>query len=85
MKSKSSSKRIAQSLGFFSLALGVVEIAFTRKLAKTAGFNQRDSRVLRAFGVREMASGVGLLLGKNQRGWLWSRVAGDVLDVAFMG
>jgi hypothetical protein len=41
--------------------------------------------VIRAYGLREIATGVGLLTSKDPSPWLWARVAGDALDVATVG
>jgi len=35
--------------------------------------------------VREVASGIGLLSQPRTPGWMWSRVAGDVMDLALLG
>jgi uncharacterized membrane protein len=40
--------------------------------------------VLRAFGVREIANGVGLLARPQSAALAWGRVAGDALDLAFL-
>ena len=42
----------------------------------------RQDNLLRGFGLREIATGIGILTASNPRPWLWGRVAGDVLDVA---
>ncbi|MGH6611587.1 MAG: hypothetical protein ACRECQ_15180, partial [Burkholderiaceae bacterium] len=34
------------------------------------------------YGIREVATGVGLVRAKNQTPWLWARVAGDAMDLA---
>ncbi len=41
--------------------------------------------MLRALGVRELLAGVGLLARPRSAAWLWSRVAGDALDLALLG
>jgi hypothetical protein len=38
--------------------------------------------MIRAFGVREIATGVGLLMAAKRGPWLWGRVAGDAIDIA---
>ena len=38
--------------------------------------------VTAVYGARELAHGAGILSGRGTAGWVWSRVAGDVLDVA---
>lgn len=72
---------IAQALGWFSIGLGALEILAPRKMARTFGM-PRSRGVLAGYGVREIASGVGLLWAKDRRPWIWSRVGGDALDVA---
>jgi uncharacterized membrane protein len=45
-----------------------------------------DTRaVLRAVGLREIATGVGILARRRPTGWLWARVGGDVMDLALLG
>jgi uncharacterized membrane protein len=45
-----------------------------------------DTRaVLRAIGLREIATGVGILVQRRPAGWLWARVGGDVMDLALLG
>jgi hypothetical protein len=36
------------------------------------------------FGVREVASGIGILSSHRPAGWLWSRIVGDAMDLAFL-
>jgi uncharacterized membrane protein len=40
--------------------------------------------ILRAVGLREIASGIGILTNKKPAGWLWARVAGDLMDLALL-
>jgi uncharacterized membrane protein len=40
--------------------------------------------LIRALGLREIASGVGILSRRKPVGWLWSRVFGDVVDLAVL-
>jgi hypothetical protein len=53
-------------------------------LARRSGLDRKYTPLLRAFGLREIVSGLGLLVGRNDQAWLWSRVGGDVLDVGFL-
>jgi uncharacterized membrane protein len=70
-----------QGLGWFSIGLGLVEVAAPGHLAKFIGL--QDSRmVLRAFGLREITAGLGILTQRRPVGWMWGRVAGDVMDLA---
>jgi uncharacterized membrane protein len=36
-------------------------------------------------GMRELASGVGILATRRPAGWLWARVAGDAMDLSLLG
>jgi hypothetical protein len=36
-------------------------------------------------GAREIATGVGILASGRPTGWLWTRVLGDVIDLAVLG
>jgi hypothetical protein len=38
--------------------------------------------LLRVYGARELAAGIGLLAMKNQKPWLQARLGGDLLDIA---
>ena len=71
----------ALALGWFSIALGVTELLAPRLLARASGL-RRGSLLMQAFGVREIATGIGLLTQKDKTPWLWARTAGDVLDLA---
>lgn len=70
---------LATFLGLFSIGLGVAEMLTPRRMEKFTGVHQ--SGLLRFYGVREITSGAGILTSDSPGGWLWSRVAGDVLDL----
>jgi uncharacterized membrane protein len=74
---------LAVALGWFSVALGVAEVVAPRRLGRAIGVRSSPS-LLRAMGLREIASGVGILTGQRRTG-LWSRVAGDAVDLALLG
>jgi uncharacterized membrane protein len=78
---------LANFLGWFSIGLGLAQIASPRGMARLVGASgDSDSRtVMRAVGVREIAAGVGLLSQSRPAGWAWARVAGDVMDLALLG
>lgn len=77
-------ERLARGLGWFSIGLGLAQLLAPRTLARAAGVNDHPVLV-RAVGMREIASGAGILRQPRQGGWLWSRVAGDVMDLALLG
>jgi uncharacterized membrane protein len=79
--------RLARSLGWFSLALGGTQLAVPGALARLLALpgDNEHSVLMRAIGVREIASGVGILARPHPAGWLWARVAGDAIDLALLG
>lgn len=74
---------LARGLGWFSIGLGLMEIFAPHVVAKWTGV--RHPALLRAFGMREVASGIGILSSDRPAGWMWSRVAGDAIDLAAIG
>ncbi len=78
------SRRLARGLGWFSIGLGLAEVLAPRLMARATGLHGREALV-QAYGWREIAAGVGLLLAKNPTPWLWGRVAGDALDLTTLG
>lgn len=77
----------AAALGWFSVGLGVAELLAPRALGRLIGVptHARAQRTLRLFGLREITSGVLILSQKRATPWLWSRVAGDLVDLAMLG
>lgn len=76
-------KRLAVGLGYFSVGLGLMELLGTRQLERW--FGVENARLIRAYGVREIATGVQILMGSRLAPLLWGRVAGDVLDLGTLG
>lgn len=74
-------RTLAQGLGWFSLALGALEVLAPETLDETLGTGHHEP-VIRAFGFREIAAGLGILLSRDPTPWVWARVAGDALDLA---
>ncbi|HYH82517.1 MAG TPA: hypothetical protein VEX86_22190 [Longimicrobium sp.] len=76
-------KRLAVGLGYFSVGLGLAELLGTRRLEEWLGVE--NAKLIRAYGVREIATGVQILMGSRLAPLLWGRVAGDVLDLGTLG
>jgi hypothetical protein len=72
--------RLARGLGWFSLALGAIELFAPRRVTHLLGMEGRENLV-RAYGVREIGAGM-LTLSPDKKAGLWSRVAGDGVDMA---
>lgn len=77
-------RTVARALGLFGIALGLAETAAPKRLGALIGLQHR-SALLRLYGLREIASGLLLLAQPNPALGLWSRVAGDALDLATLG
>lgn len=75
---------LAQVLGWFSVALGAAELILPGGLAGLIGVRQRRG-LFRFLGLRELASGIGILSQPKSPLYLWSRVAGDAMDLALLG
>jgi uncharacterized membrane protein len=76
---------IATGLGWFSIVLGAAEVVAPAALSKLIGVQKPNSWLLPALGLREITSGLGILNRRGTAGWLWSRVAGDAMDLALLG
>ena len=81
---QSAAHRMARGLGWFSIALGIAELALARPLARALGMRGEEP-LLRFYGVREIATGIGTLAARDPTPWIWGRVAGDALDIATLG
>src|SRR5678816_3664017 len=70
---------LSRGLGWFSLALGLTEIALPEMLSRTIGIKPKSSTswLLRAMGVGE-------LMQPHRPLPLWTRLAGDVVDLALL-
>jgi hypothetical protein len=84
MRTIEANNKMAKFLGWFSIGLGVLEVAAPRRLGAMTGVGDHPW-ITRAFGVREIVAGVGLLTQNSKAPWIWFRIAGDALDVAAMG
>lgn len=77
-------KQLALQLGWLSIGLGLVEIAAPRQVTEFLGLDSRGKQLVRACGMREIATGLGLLSQRQPAAWVWSRIAGDIMDVAVL-
>ena len=77
---KTAPAHMAQSLAWFSIALGAAELLASRRMARMLGMHGQE-RLIQTYGVREIVKGVGILTAADPTPWLWGRVAGDALDL----
>ena len=79
-------KRIGLGLGFFSIGLGLVELAAPGRLARWLGVDRKTAKtVIGLFGARELLAGGMLLRGPAVSTNAWNRVIGDAMDAAALG
>ena len=78
---------LARGLGLASLALGVPQVAAPDRFAEAVGTTPRAGTrdLTRGIGLRELSAAAGLLVRGSSPTWLWSRVAGDVMDLVLLG
>ena len=77
-------QQLAKGLGWFSIGLGLAEVAAPKTMARLIGVKNTSNtkKVLRIYGARELGAGIGILSRSNLPGWLWARFAGDLLDLS---
>jgi hypothetical protein len=73
------SDHLGKGLGWMSLGLGAAALFAGGRSAAALGLENK-SNLVRLIGVREVASGV-MTLSPDRKTGLWSRVAGDVMDI----
>jgi hypothetical protein len=71
--------KVARGLGWFSIALGALELFATRELTRSLGMRGKEGLV-QLYGLREIATGIGILMSRDPTPWVWGRVLGDALD-----
>ena len=76
-----SADALARGLGWFSIGLGLAEVLAPRSLTRALGLGGQE-RLVQAYGLREIATGVAILAAKDPTPWVWGRVGGDALDLA---
>jgi uncharacterized membrane protein len=78
--------KLARGMGWFGIALGVAEISAPNALTYAIGLcpDRRSAWVMRAMGVREILHGVGILMRPRRPIPIWTRVAGDIVDLALL-
>jgi uncharacterized membrane protein len=75
---------LTQALGWFSIGLGLAELLAPRAIGRTIGVGEQPA-LLRACGVREIVSGIGMLSERYPEKWALTRVAGDAIDLGLLG
>jgi hypothetical protein len=79
-------KKLGLGLGFFSIGLGLLEVAAPGRLARWLGVEGGTAKTIIAlFGARELLAGGMLLRGPAVSTNVWNRVVGDGIDLAALG
>ena len=78
---------LARFLGWFSIGLGTAQLAAPRAMCKLIGAESDglSPTLMRLMGTRELTQGTGILVRPRPTTWLWSRVAGDAVDLTMLG
>jgi hypothetical protein len=75
--------RASRLLGWVSFAVGAAELLAPRKVARAVGLREDQALLVRACGLRQMATGVGAHSVYPVPA-LWARMGGDLADVAIL-
>jgi uncharacterized membrane protein len=80
-------ERLANGLGWFSIGLGLAQILSPGGVARMIGVpdDSKNRGLMRAIGMREIATGVGILSRPRPAGWVRARVGGDMMDLTLLG
>jgi hypothetical protein len=72
---------LSKGLAYFSMALGAAEVLAPKLLSRAIGLEPRPA-LMRALGLREIATGIGMLSLPGSPAGPGARVAGDAVDLA---
>jgi uncharacterized membrane protein len=78
---------LADFLGVFSIGLGLAQVLAPETMSKICGIEDAEGNkpLMRALGAREISHGIAILSKQQPEKAVWSRVAGDALDLALLG
>jgi len=80
-----SSTKLARALGWFSMGLGMTELIWPKAITKVTGLSDKNTGLIRLYGLRELASGGAIFMQNKPTEAMWSRVVGDAIDLASLG
>ena len=80
-----STNRLAKGLGWFSIGLGLAELLAPRAIASISGVSNKHTGLIRLYGLREIGAGITIFAQKKPTEGVWSRVAGDAMDLTTLG
>jgi hypothetical protein len=77
-------KYVSLGLGFFSLALGMVELLASKRIGRGLDA-QGNEGLIKGSGAREVAAGAGIPHSPAHAPRVWNCVAGDAMDLVALG
>lgn len=75
-------RTLARGLGWFSIGLGLAELLAPERITRFLGVDDEHTGLVRFYGARELASGVAILSQRHPTAGVYSRIAGDTVDLA---
>ena len=76
---RSNDVAFARGLGMLSIGLGLIDLFGRRGVARNTGLPNEP--LIALVGLREVATGLGLVLARDPMPWVWGRVGGDAMDI----
>ncbi len=70
---------LARGLGLLSIGRGLIDTIGRRGVARKTGLPNEP--LIALYGLREIVSGIGLVVARDPMPWVWARVGGDALDL----
>jgi len=67
------------------VGLGLAELLAPRAIANLSGVSNKHTGLIRLYGLRELAAGITIFSQAHPTEGVWSRVAGDALDLVSLG
>ena len=75
---------LARALGWFGIGLGAVQVLAPRAFGRSIGI-EAPAWLVRLVGLREIASGAGILVQREPGPWIEARATGDLMDLVLLG
>ena len=76
---------LARTLGWASVGLGIPQLLRPDAVDRAVGEGAKQRTVTTFVGARELVHATALLASSRPSKWVWTRVAGDALDLATLG
>jgi hypothetical protein len=78
------SPSLSMNIGMTAIGLGLWGLLFPRHVSRVLGIQAPPAVVRTLFGARELWTGFTLAGDPTKAGMLWTRVAGDIFDIAVL-